>query len=58
MDWAHKPSAWRTRGALARAGGWLTILVSVALQVIVLVRDVGLTRSTAGRSVSDSLVAR
>jgi hypothetical protein len=30
------------RGSLARAGGWLAIFVSVALLVIVLVRDVGL----------------
>lgn len=42
MDWPDKPSAWRTRGALARAGGWLAIVVSVALLVIVLARDVGL----------------
>ena len=41
MNRPRKPSAWRTRGALARAGGWLAILVSVALLVIVLVRDVG-----------------
>ncbi|MDQ3891337.1 MAG: hypothetical protein M3274_00345 [Actinomycetota bacterium] len=42
-------------GSLARAGGWLAILVSVALLVIVLARDVGLN-SLNGRTIGLGLI--